>query len=303
MGSCVGDALGVPVEFKGRKELRARPIRGLTGYGTWNQPPGTWSDDSSLFLCTLESLLEGYSLQSISDRFLKWYKEGYWTANGVVFDIGTTTRLALDRLSYITPTDSGLHDEDSNSNGSLMRILPLAFISYNKDIQERVELVEEVSSITHAHRRSVLACIILIEIASNLLKGHDRISSYYLMQETMRTHFGHEFQITYFPSVYYDIQDRPEDAVLSTGYVVDTLEAAIWCFLKHDSYKDVVLAAVNLGGDTDTIGTIAGGLAGMAFGYNDIPRKWVLKIARKDDIEDLAKQVCEYIATRDTKDL
>jgi ADP-ribosylglycohydrolase len=291
LGSCIGDALGVPVEFKSRIALKARPVRGMIGYGTWNQPPGTWSDDSSMFLCTAESLTQGYSLQDIADRFVKWYREGYWTAHGEVFDIGSTTKVALDNLQFVSPAQAGMRDEFSNGNGSLMRILPLAFYTYQMGFDERARIVGEVSSITHAHRRSVIACIILVEIASNLLKGYDRFTSYRMMQDAVKANIGGEMEVTHFPLVFTDLRERPEEVVSSGGYVVDTLETAIWCLLKHDTFQDVVLAAVNMGGDADTSGAVAGGLAGLAFGYSQIPKEWLLQLVRKDDIHDLAKRV------------
>ncbi|MGV2886089.1 ADP-ribosylglycohydrolase family protein [Paenibacillus taichungensis] len=291
MGSCVGDALGVPVEFKSRIGLSANPIVGMTGFGTWNQPAGTWSDDSSMSLCTLEALLEGYSLASIAGRFLMWYKEGYWTPYGEVFDIGNTTKMALDNLSSVSsPDQAGLYDEYSNGNGSLMRILPIAFITYRMSFEKRAQIVSEVSSLTHAHKRSIIACIILVEFASNLLRGYDRFESYKAMQDTVKEHLGSEMEITHFPLLYTDISERPADSIRSGGYVVDTIEAAIWCVLKYHSYRDVVLTAVNLGGDTDTTGCVAGGLSGLVFGYENIPPEWVYVLPKRENIEDLTKR-------------
>lgn len=292
MGACVGDALGVPVEFSSRLTLSKRPIVDMIGYGTWNQPAGTWSDDSSMILCTLEALVEGYSLQSIAGKFLMWYKQGYWTPHGNVFDIGNTTRLALDNIGSVTSPDlAGLKDEYSNGNGSLMRILPLAFITYHLTFEERARIVAEVSSITHAHRRSIIACIILAEFSSNLLKGFDRFTSYKLMQSAVKEHLGSEMEITYFPLIYTDITERSAESIGSGGYAVDTIEAALWCLLKNNNYRDIVLCAVNLGGDTDTTACVAGGLAGQVFGYEDIPLKWLKSLARRADIDELSNRV------------
>ncbi|RRJ55009.1 ADP-ribosylglycohydrolase family protein [Paenibacillus oralis] len=291
VGSCVGDALGVPAEFKSRDALSAKSIEGMTGFGTWNQPEGTWSDDSSMSLCTLEALVDGYSLTSIAGRFLMWYREGYWTPYGNVFDIGNTTKMALDNLSTVpSPELAGLYDEYSNGNGSLMRILPISFITYKMPFEKRIQIISEVSSITHAHRRSIIACIILVEFASNLLCGNDRFMSYKMMQDTIKEHFGSEMEVTHFPLVYTDISRLPADFIRSGGYVVDTLEAAFWCVLNYHSYREVVLSAVNLGGDTDTTGCVAGGLAGLAFGFENIPPEWVNVLARMDEIKDLTHQ-------------
>lgn len=177
-----------------------------------------------------------------------------------------------------------------------MRILPICFLTYNMEFADRARIVEEVSSITHAHRRSVLACIILVEIASNLLKGFDRVTSYQMMQESVKLHMSKEMEISYFPLIFEDIRDWSEEFISSGGYVIHTLETAVWTLLKYDSFKEVTLAAVNLGGDSDTSGAVAGGLAGLAFGYSNIPNEWTLKIARKQDIEDLAMRCCHFVS-------
>ncbi|MGB4437301.1 MAG: ADP-ribosylglycohydrolase family protein, partial [Acetomicrobium sp.] len=128
LGLCIGDALGVPVEFQSREKLKRNPVKDMMGYGTHNQPPGTWSDDSSLAFCLAESLCNGFDLQDIADKFVKWMYEGYWTPWGKAFDVGHTTQIAISRLKKgVDPLESGPTDERSNGNGSLMRILPLIF--------------------------------------------------------------------------------------------------------------------------------------------------------------------------------
>ena len=149
LGLSVGDALGVPAEFKSRETLKKNPITGMTGYGTHNQPPGTWSDDSSLAFCLAESLCEGYNLKDIADRFIKWYDKAYWTPHGEVFDIGIATRKAIQRLKEgIDPRLAGGNTEYDNGNGSLMRIMPLLVLTDYSTTTEAYRLTEEVSSIT-----------------------------------------------------------------------------------------------------------------------------------------------------------
>jgi len=155
LGLCVGDALGVPVEFSTRDKLRLCPVVDMKGFGTHNQPPGTWSDDSALVFCLTESLCEGYNLQDIADRFVRWYEEGYWAAHEEAFDIGNSTLKAIDRIKQgVRPECAGGKTERDNGNGSLMRILPLAFyLLRTDDITERFNIIRDVSSITHAHLR------------------------------------------------------------------------------------------------------------------------------------------------------
>ena len=149
LGLAVGDALGVPAEFKSRETLKKNPVTEMTGYGTHNQPPGTWSDDSSLAFCLAESLCEGYNLKDIADRFIKWHDEAYWTPYGEVFDVGIATRKAIQRLKEgIDPGQAGGNTEYDNGNGSLMRIMPLLVLTDYSTTTEAYRLTEEVSSIT-----------------------------------------------------------------------------------------------------------------------------------------------------------
>jgi ADP-ribosyl-[dinitrogen reductase] hydrolase len=294
MGLCVGDALGVPVEFKSRNTLSANPVTGMQGYGTHNQPAGTWSDDSSLAFCLAESLCKGYDLEDIANTIVRWYTHKHWTPHGKVFDIGGTTYRAIQRLKNDeSPLYSGDFDEEANGNGSLMRILPLIFYLKDKPIEERYQVVKEVSSITHAHFRSVISCFIYIEYALLLLKGRDKKEAYKQMQDTVN-----EFiKISYSERKRFDrvllhhIESYFPAEISGSGYVLHTLEASLWCFLNTDSYKEAVLKAVNLGEDTDTTGCVTGGLAGLYYGFEAIPAEWVDVIARKEDILALADKL------------
>jgi ADP-ribosylglycohydrolase len=163
MGLCIGDALGVPVEFTSRVERIKSPVTSMQGYGTWNVPPGTWSDDSSLTFCLAECLCNGFSLDAIANSFSRWYHEAYWTAHGEVFDVGNTTFLAIAKrcclrqiANYkqgIPPLEAGGKTENSNGNGSLMRILPMAYYHKSLTFAELISRVHQVSCITHAHMR------------------------------------------------------------------------------------------------------------------------------------------------------
>jgi len=159
MGVCVGDALGVPVEFSRREERIKNPVTGMIGYKTYNQPPGTWSDDSSLTLCLADALCEGFDLGAIARNFVRWRYENYWSARGKLFDIGGTTRVAISQLKKgVPPTRAGGRQEFNNGNGSLMRILPMAFCYKVVDFPKLIEQVHDCSCITHGHLRSQIAC-------------------------------------------------------------------------------------------------------------------------------------------------
>lgn len=171
MGLVLGDALGVPVEFKNRDELMNNPVLGMRSFGTHHQPKGTWSDDSSLTLCLAESLATGVlDYRDIMDKFLDWMRNGDYTPHGLLFDIGNGTRAAIERyICGCEPLGCGGKEEWDNGNGSLMRILPAAYYVANKTLDERMHIVHDISRLTHAHPRSLIACGIYIEICLNLI--------------------------------------------------------------------------------------------------------------------------------------
>jgi ADP-ribosyl-[dinitrogen reductase] hydrolase len=302
-GLCIGDALGLPVEGAPRALLKKKPVEEI-GYTEQLRgvPPGWWSDDSSLSFCLAESLLKGFDLEDIANRFVRWLLEGYWTPGGKAFGIGGTTYRALERIrGGAAAAESGGTDEYSNGNGSLMRILPLAIFLFDAPVAERYRKTHLVSAITHAHPRSQVACGIFVELACRLLRAKDRESSYRETKEAAARYYGtHRYagQLVYFKRILEsDISACDESEIRSSGYVVDTLEASLFCFLNGKSYEDAVLRAVNLGGDTDTTGAVAGGLAGIFYGYSSIPERWIRRIARKDDILGLAERVCRSVGS------
>ncbi|MDZ7960489.1 MAG: ADP-ribosylglycohydrolase family protein [Aulosira sp. DedQUE10] len=293
MGLCVGDALGVPVEFTSRAERVQSPVTTMQGYGTWNQPPGTWSDDSSLTFCLAESLCRGYSLDAIANSFWRWYKAAYWTPRGQLFDIGNTTHAAIMRLKQgILPREAGGKIENTNGNGSLMRILPMAYCHKILTFSELISRVHDVSAITHAHARSLMACGIYISIAVALLEGADPQAAYLQSLNKLETIYSlreYLLEKPHFARIYSgEIGKLPVQEINSGGYVIDTLEASLWCLLNTSSYSEAVLKAVNLGGDTDTTAAVTGGLAGIYYGMEKIPQEWMNQIARKQDIINLA---------------
>ena len=288
-GLIIGDALGVPVEFIPRDELKENPVNDMIGYGTYNMPPGTWSDDSSLTLCLIDSLCNGFNLNDIAEKFIKWYREGYWTPYGKAFDIGRTTRIAIKNLiKGISPEKAGPSDEKSNGNGSLMRILPVAFYVKNLDLEEQFEITHKVSSITHGHPRSQIACGYYVQYTIQLLEEKEPFEAYKNTNEIILDYYSFEpykSQLDYYNRILKsDISKYKEEEISSSGYVVHSLEASLWCFLNSNNFKECVLKAVNLGFDTDTIGAIAGGLAGVYYGFKNIPENWLKKLARYEDI-------------------
>jgi ADP-ribosyl-[dinitrogen reductase] hydrolase len=297
LGISIGDALGVPVEFKSRKEIAKNPINGMIGYGTYNLPPGTFSDDSSLTFCLAEGLTQEFDLNKIAKNFVKWYHQNYWTPYGNVFDIGNTTRESIFRLSGgARPDLAGSFDEDSNGNGSLMRILPLVFYIKDKPINERFEITKQISSITHGHIRSVIACFYYLEFAKQLIETKNKFEIYRNLQTEVSDFLNstsiNKSEISLFDRLLTrNIYELSESTIFSSGYVICTLEASIWCLMTTNNYMEATLKAVNLGKDTDTTGAVTGGLATILYGYDSIPKTWLKHLARKDDIIDLAKRL------------
>jgi len=277
IGHLVGDALGVPVEFKSRKELKKDPVTDMRGYGTYNQPPGTWSDDSSLTICLMESLLNGYDLNDQAEKFISWLDKAYWTAGGETFDVGNTTRVSIANLRQgMEATAAGAGGERDNGNGSLMRILPLAFYLIDTESADKLKKTEEVSSLTHSHPRSILGCYIYLDFAQRLIMEADLEQAYEKTVKHINNFIEKDnlsSELKYYSRILSgNIKDSSETEIKSTGYIVDTLEAVFWVLLKSNSYQDAVLKAVNLGEDTDTVAAITGGLAGIYYGFDSIPK-------------------------------
>ena len=264
LGLAIGDALGVPYEFKQRGSFTCTD---MVGHGTHDQPAGTWSDDTSMTLATLDSLKYNNGkvvTDDIRRNFNNWLRHGDYTADGEVFDAGITTCTALRNGKPAV-------GEWDNGNGSLMRILPLAFVDCTDDE------IRAVSAITHGHWISEEACVIYVHVAKRLLAGED-ISS---IIPTLN------YEKPFDRLKFINILDISQ--IKSSGYVVDTLEAALWA-VSHEgdwekSFRGDILAAVNLGKDTDTVGAVAGGLAGIIYGLDDVS-DWVEQLRNKEEIMD-----------------
>ena len=309
LGHAVGDALGVPVEFCSREELELDPVTDMRGWGSYPVPEGCWSDDTSMSLATLESLKEGeVDYDRIMQGFVAWYSCNEYTPTGVVFDIGRTCLRAIQ--NYMkgdkAALQCGLDGERSNGNGSLMRIHPMALYLYCKGVptDEAIEIIHATSALTHAHERSVVACGIYAFILWALLDetgenknavrcGIKRAMKYYDGSAELKIYM--EGLAKRIAGAHPSLEDKGlfvyenRNRIKSSGYVVDTLEAAIWCLLTTKDYKSCVLKAVNLGDDTDTIAAIAGGLAGAMYGLDGIPKKWLSTLKKRRYIEKMCE--------------
>lgn len=300
-GHAVADALGVPVEFLTREELRRKPVTDMQGFGTYNVPAGSWSDDTSMTLCALESLTSGkLDLDDIMKNFGKWYYNNEFNPTGITFDVGNTCSCAIDRYfgCGCDAKTCGLADENSNGNGSLMRIIPFVLFAIAKgdseNYDEFLKTISEASALTHAHQRSKIACEIYATVLKFLIENPSKNSVENGIDFYRKQNENHSTELEYFKKIDKNILGKLSvDEIKSTGYVVDTLEAALWCLLKTDSYKECVLKAVNLGSDTDTVAAVAGGLAGALYGYDAIPKEWLEKLQRREYIEDMCQRAVQ----------
>ena len=287
VGLIVGDALGVPVEFKSGYDLSQNPITKMEGYGTYNQPARTWSDDSAMTLATMHSIVQkqGIDYDDIMDKFVAWYSEAKYMQGNSTFDCGVTTSSAISRyVGQNTPAlESGCKGERDNGNGSLMRILPLAYV---KDID--YETIENVSGLTHAHPRSKIACVLYVEMAKSMLENSGLTMEEHIFSacDKIKEYYKDSPELKHFERIF----NNDLEIVSGKGYVISTFEVVVRCLLITDNYADAVLEAVNIGIDTDTNAAICGGLAGIYYGFDSIPVDWVNEIDRIDEVLSLCER-------------
>ncbi len=303
LGIAVGDAMGVPFEFLTREALDQQPVQDITGWAMHEQPPGTYSDDTALTLCLAESMAEGLDIEELGKKMCDWFRKGYWSAHGEVFDIGIGTRIALQKILSGSPTVMAGGDKDmDNGNGSLMRIAPLALDSRYREPQTLWNTIEAVSSITHRHVRSHIACFIWVIYLQELLKGDDKRKAYENMRIQVNLFFDqHTLPVRerelFDRLLVHDIQQIDRSVINSGGYVLDTLEAAFWCFLNTQQYDAAILLGINLGRDTDTTAAVIGAAAGLYYGMENIPAHWSEALARRDDIEALSEKLFHTLSS------
>ena len=303
IGHAVGDALGVPVEFSYREDLKKAPVSDMEGYGVYDVPAGAWSDDTSMSLAAFDVLADGkVDWNKIMDNFARWIENDEYTPTGEAFDVGRTCLAAI--ITYLRdkkpPRECGGRDEHDNGNGSLMRIHPwVLFATYAMPMGTEdtywlwLALMRDASYLTHGHDRAVMGCYIYSFVLSFLLKEPTRESIKKALDFSERSlDYMDEFE--HYARIFKpDFEALPESDIRSSGYVVDTLEAALWCLLTTGSYRECVLKAVNLGRDTDTVAAIAGGLAGALYGYDSIPEEWRNTLIKREYIEEMCRRASE----------
>lgn len=261
VGLAVGDALGAKLEFQPRPPTNL--VTQMVGGGVWGMPPGGWTDDTSMALCLAESLIAHphFDPRDLMDRFVDWLLEGACSHTGTCFDIGGTTRAALQKYLATGEAFAGSEDPDTAGNGSIMRLAPVV-LALHADPERMTAVARAQSRTTHA--------------APECLEYCERLARTLLAQATGS-----------------DLPETPHTraTVQSTGYVVDTYEAAIWATSTTGSFQEALIAAVNLGGDADTVGAVTGQIAGARYGYRAIPGDWLDRLLWRDRIEDVGRHL------------
>ncbi len=301
LGVAVGDALGGPFQFKSRSDIAADPAEDMISWDCY--PAGTWSDDTSLTLALMDSLKNGrLDYCEIMDNFLKWLSHGAFTPTGSAFDIGGSCYQSIRRYAAgKEPLKCGSTGEYENGNGSIMRILPAAFLVRSMFSDENISLdkplliVHNLSRLTHAHARSQIGCGLYISSACQILNHPEADLKTNLSAGIKRAADWYQDQLEYkndlkFYERLFDLEalkKLPENKIKSSGYIVDTLEAAVWCLLTTQTFEAGLLKACNLGLDTDSIAAVEGGIAGIYYGRNSIPAGWLEKLAGREYIIDL----------------
>lgn len=314
-GLCVADALGVPAESRTRDDLKRNPITGMVGGGLHGQPAGYWSDDSSMTLCLADSIgkVGYYHTHDIMARFDDWARNGAYTPGGQKFDIGNTCAHAISRYRRgCTPALCGSNKMNENGNGSLMRILPLAFVLYGRygihitRSKRAMEDIHKISGLTHRHPLAQSACGIYLAVSVRLLAGYELKKAVTEGVKAALDWYGSHHRFTDCVDFWHRIADpdrfrrEKEETIYSGGYVVETLETVLWCLLNTNSYKECVLKCVNMGYDADSTAAIAGGLAGIYYGYDSIPAEWVEALVNRECIDSCIEGLSHWCAANNT---
>ena len=293
LGLAVGDALGAPVEFK--RPGSFKPVTTMTSGGAFGLRPGQWTDDTSLALCLAESLVEtnGFDLIDQLERYVRWYRDGHLSSTGECFDIGNTTKMALNHYEETKEPYSGPTGPATAGNGSIMRLAPVP-LAYAKDFATAVERSGESSKTTHGALESVDSCRYLGGLIAASVTGVDKtelLSNQYSRQTGYWIENPLGDKVNAIANGSFKEKSPPE--IKGSGYVIDCLQAALWAFYKTSSFSEGCLLAVNLGDDADTTGAVYGQLAGAYYGASGIPDKWLQALTHQKLVQSFGDRLYE----------
>lgn len=290
LGLACGDAVGTTVEFSPRGSFQ--PVTDMVGGGPFSLKAGQWTDDTSMALCLAESLLTKGAFDAADQmaRYSNWWQWGYLSSTGNCFDIGMTVRDALARFAAAGVPFSGSTDPRTAGNGSLMRLAPVVLFAY-PDTQAVLAHAADSSRTTHGAPEAVESCQFFAALLSTALAGQPK---HQLLEHGHFTPSQPKLKALASGA----FLAKSEHAIRGSGYCVESLEAALWCFFNTDSFEQAVLRAVNLGDDADTTGAIVGQLAGAYYGVDAIPRSWLERLTMREDIEEMAVRLHDQFGSR-----
>ncbi|HEY9909465.1 MAG TPA: ADP-ribosylglycohydrolase family protein [Thermosynechococcaceae cyanobacterium] len=283
LGLAVGDAVGTTVEFRSRGTFS--PVTDMVGGGPFRLAPGQWTDDTSMALALATSLLTigGFDAADQMNRYCDWYDRGSLSSTGTCFDIGNTVRQALERYKASQDPFSGSTAANTAGNGSLMRLAPVPMF-YFPDRDRALHFAAESSRTTHGAVECVEACQLFAEMLLQALAGGDKSDVLFANEvETSAPAIQAIAQGAY--------RKKAIDEIRGTGYVVESLEAALWCFWTTDTFEQAILTAANLGDDADTTAAICGQVAGAFYGETGIPDQWLQQLYWREQITAIADQL------------
>lgn len=288
LGLACGDAVGTTVEFKARGTFKA--VTDMVGGGPFRLKPGEWTDDTSMALCLAESFIEigRFDPKDQMERYCRWMDEGYLSSNGRSFDIGGTVRSALNRFKKTGDPFSGSTDPHSAGNGCIMRLAPVPMFFY-PDRKAAIEMSGESSRTTHAAAECIEACRLFGGMLYQALAGEGK-------DEILLKHQVTRIKSNKIQAIARgEYRTKIEGLIRGSGYVLQSMEAALWCFNRSSSFEEAILQAVNLGDDADTTAAVCGQIAGAYYGEKGIPLKWQERLAMVGKIRRMADSLYERL--------
>ncbi len=310
IGFAIGDAMGVPVEFTNREKLMRNPITSMEGFMSHNVPKGTWSDDTSMTIATMDSIINSNGdiiANDMANRFLEWMEKGEYTPGGKIVDIDRTTLRALGKYKTTrrSAVNCGCTSNTDNGNGSLMRMLPIVYYSYLNWLEQDkiLKLVAGLSSITHANELVIMGCYMYVNYAIELLNTNNRKAAYSKIQNLDYSMFSMPTIRAYTRILDHEIYHYGIDEIKSSSYIADTLEAVLWVLINTDTYNQAIIGAINLGSDTDTIAACTGGLAGIIYGIKSINSDWKIDLRKYSELIDLCEKFDEVLYKLNGKEI
>ncbi|MCH8620380.1 ADP-ribosylglycohydrolase family protein [Undibacterium sp. TS12] len=290
-GLACGDAVGTTVEFSACGSFT--PVTDMIGKGPFGLLPGEWTDDTSMALCLADSLLtkNGFDAKDQMGRYLNWWKWGYLSSTGICFDIGNTVRDALSRYASSGEPYCGAEHPSTAGNGSLMRLAPVVMFGY-PDVSSAIHHAAESSRTTHAAAEAVQSCQLLAAILCRLFAGCNKTDLFAVLPYTPS-----EPKIIALSKA--EFMNKDSTQIRGSGYSVESLEASLWCFMHTDSFESAILTAANLGDDADTTAAITGQIAGAYYGIKGIPATWLERLAMREEILRMARELYQRFGSRD----